>query len=191
MSAESLEHVEVRSRAELRAWLAKHHTQAETIWLVTYKKSVPEYYIGYDAVVEEALCFGWIDSRTGRVDEQRSKLLYSPRRRGSVWSKLNKDRVAKLEEAGLITAAGWKKIDEAKADGSWDALNEVDALITPPDLAKALKKAKAAAAFERLTPSQRRGLLDHLRQAKSPATREKRIVMLVERALAREKKSTE
>jgi uncharacterized protein YdeI (YjbR/CyaY-like superfamily) len=186
MAMDSLERVEVRSRPELRAWLAANFEQPASIWLVTYKKLVPEFYVSYDAVVEEALCFGWIDSRTGRVDERRSMLLLAPRKRGSSWSRANKERVERLAAAGSITPAGWAKIEAAKADGSWDALNEVDALIVPPDLAAALQQADALAAFEKLAPSLRRGLLDQLRQAKTPVTRAKRIGLLVERALPRE-----
>ena len=175
MGIADLERVTIESRAEWRRWLARNHQQAESIWLVSFKKKAGARYVSYAEIVEEALCFGWIDSRPAKLDEQRSMLLLSPRRAGSAWSKVNKERVARLEAAGLLAPPGLAKISAAKADGSWTALDEVEALVVPPDLARALRQAGLAQAFAALTPSRRRGSLDQLRQAKQPETRERRI----------------
>ncbi len=175
MALFDLERVEIQSRAGLRAWLAKNHQRSESVWLVTYKRSSP-YYVPYGDIVEEALCFGWIDSRPAKLDEQRSMLLLSPRRAGSAWSKLNKDRVARLTAAGLIAPPGQAKIDQAKRDKSWDALNAVDALQLPEDLSRALRRTKNAQAnFAAFPPSAKRGILDWIRGARTAATRQKRI----------------
>ena len=176
---DKLKRVTVRSRAEWRAWLQQNHAQTASIWLVSYKKIAGPLYLSYAEIVEEALCFGWIDSRPAKLDEKRSMLLLSPRRAGSAWSKINKERIARLEAQGLVAEPGWAKIRAAKADGSWSALDEVEAFVIPPDLASALRRAKLAAAFDALAPSRRRGWLDQLRQAKQPATRERRIAKLI------------
>lgn len=170
-----LPRVEVKSRAEWRQWLQTHHQQRESIWLVSYKRSSP-YYLSYAAIVEEALCFGWIDSRPAKLDSERSMLLLSPRKPGSNWSKLNKERVAALTAAGLMTPAGQAKIDQARRDGTWDALNSVDALEMPADLTAALRKHPPAEKnFAAFPPSNRRGILDWLLSAKTESTRGQRL----------------
>ncbi|QDT39772.1 YdeI/OmpD-associated family protein [Stratiformator vulcanicus] len=180
---DELEHVEVASRDEWRHWLAEHHEQSESIWLVTYRKAVPEKYLPYDAIVEEALCFGWIDSRPGKVDTERTKLLISPRKPGSPWSRLNKQRVERLESDGLMTPAGWAKIEQAKADGSWTVLDDVEDLVIPPDLAKALKQNRSAKQhFDAFPDSVKKGILWWIKSAKRSATREKRIAETVAKA---------
>ena len=96
----------VTSRAEWRSWLAEHHAASRSIWLVTYKKASAKPRVTYDEIVEEALCFGWIDSRSGTVDGERSKLRLGPHKRGSGWSRLDKQRVERLLASGLITEPG-------------------------------------------------------------------------------------
>jgi uncharacterized protein YdeI (YjbR/CyaY-like superfamily) len=170
-----LQRVEVKSRADWRNWLQANHRQAESIWLVSYKRSSP-HYLAYAEIVEEALCFGWIDSRPAKLDERRSMLLLSPRKPGSNWSKLNKDRVAALSAAGLIAPAGQAKIDQARRDGTWDALNSVDALEMPADLTAALRQHPPAETnFAAFPPSTRRGILDWLLSAKTESTRAQRL----------------
>ena len=177
------EHVEVRSRAEWRQWLEKHHAQAEPIWLVTYKKAQGELYVPYGDVVEEGLCFGWIDSRTRRLDEARTMLLFSPRRAGSAWSRSNKTRVARLEADGLMREPGRAKIEQAKADGSWSILDDVEDLVSPADLAAALAaNAEATRHFEAFTASSKKSLLWWIKSAKRPETRDKRVRQTVEYA---------
>lgn len=168
--------IEFRSRAELRHWLAANHTTAPAFWLVTFKKHVAEYCVPYGDVVEELLCFGWIDARTRRLDEDRTMLLVAPRRAGSTWSASNKKRITKLTKQELMTAAGQAKIDAAKADGSWSFLDDVENLVVPDDLAKALGKNKRARNnFQSFNPSSRKVILLWIKTAKREQTRAKRI----------------
>lgn len=163
-------------RAELRAWLAEHHAQPTGIWLVTYKKASGKPHLPYAEIVEEALCFGWIDSRSGAVDAERSKLWLAPRRRGSGWARTNKERVQRLLAAGLIEEPGLRVIEAAQSDGSWTALDEVERGIVPPDLQEALDALPPAAAeWESFSPSVRKGILQWIASAKRPETRAKRI----------------
>ncbi|MEL6939313.1 MAG: YdeI/OmpD-associated family protein [Cyanobacteria bacterium J06598_1] len=181
------EQVEVASRADWRNWLAAHYEQRESIWLITYKKHTGSRYLAYDAIVEEALCFGWIDSVPRKLDEDRTMLLLSPRKPKSVWSKLNKTRVEALLSKGLIMPPGLGKIEQAKADGSWVFLDDVEALIVPDDLAEALEaNAEAKQNFEAFSPSSKKGILQWIKMAKRTETRQKRIEKTA--AAARENK---
>lgn len=174
--AENLEQINVKSRADLRAWLAAHHQQSESIWLVTYKKAVADWYVEYDAVVEECLCFGWVDSLTRAKDEKRSMLLLAPRKEKSAWSASNKARVKKLLAADLMEPPGLAKIEAAKGNGMWEFLDDVEALISPPDLVEALENyPDAKAHFDAFPRSPKRGILEWIKQAKKPETRAKRI----------------
>jgi uncharacterized protein YdeI (YjbR/CyaY-like superfamily) len=169
------EQVQVESRAQWRAWLSANHTQTDSIWLVTFKKGKGPR-VAYDEIVDEAICFGWIDSRVAKLDEDRSMLLLSPRRAGSAWSKVNKERVNRVVAAGLMTAAGMVLIDQAKLDGTWDKLNDVDALIEPDDLKVALAGiAGARTNWDQFPPSSRRGILEWINAAKRPLTRQTRV----------------
>jgi uncharacterized protein YdeI (YjbR/CyaY-like superfamily) len=133
--------------------------------------------ISYAEAVEEALCFGWIDSKPGLVDDIKSKLYYSPRNPKSKWSALNKTRVDTLTAQGLIYPAGQKMIDLAKQTGTWDALNDVDNLLIPNDLQEALAALpNATAHFEAFPRSVKRGILEWIMNAKTTETRQKRIV---------------
>jgi uncharacterized protein YdeI (YjbR/CyaY-like superfamily) len=168
--------VQVNSRAELRAWLRDHHRQQESIWLVTFKKNKGPL-VPYDYIVEEAICFGWIDSRVAKLDQDRSMLLLSPRRAGSAWSKVNKERVDRLMPLGLMMPAGQALIDQAKRDGAWDRLNQVDALIVPPDLMAAFDATPGARPmWDRFPPSSRRGILEWINTAKRDETRAARVL---------------
>ncbi len=164
------------SRAEWRAWLAENHTRAEGVWLVSYKKATGKPRFEYDEAVEEALCFGWIDSKPNKLDEERSLLWFAPRKGGTGWSKPNKERVEKLLAAGLMTTAGLAKVEAAKADGAWTALDSIEALEVPPDLVEALASYPTATAyFDAFPRSVKRGILEWIAAAKTPATRTKRI----------------
>lgn len=167
--------VQIESRAGWRAWLTQNYRQDESIWLVTFKKNKGPY-VSYDEIVDEAICFGWIDSRVAKLDETRSMLLLSPRRGGSAWSKVNKDRVERVTLAGLMTPVGQLLIDQAKVDGTWDKLNDVDALIEPEDLQTALATTPGAQKYwDIFPPSSRRGILEWINAAKRPETRANRI----------------
>ena len=113
------EHFYAPDRATWRAWLEVNHTTARGVWLIYFKKESGKTRVSYDEAVEEALCFGWIDSVPNKIDEESYKQLFSPRNPKSRWSKLNKDRVARLEQEGLICEAGQKMIDLAKETGTW------------------------------------------------------------------------
>lgn len=177
------EKVTVESRQAWRKWLQEHHHQNESIWLVTYKKVAGALYLPYDEIVEEALCFGWIDSLPRRLDERRTMLLLSPRKLKSVWSKLNKQRVEQLIQQDLMTPAGLEKVEEAKADGSWIFLDDVEALVIPEDLALMLANDnRAKQHFEAFSPSVKKGILQWIKMAKRPQTRQQRIEKTVRMA---------
>ena len=164
------------SRGEWRAWLAANHTRTDGLWLVTYKVATGKPRVGYDEAVEEALCFGWVDSKANKLDDARSLLWFAPRKGGTGWSRPNKERVARLIAAGLMAPAGLAKVDAAKADGTWTMLDGVEALEVPPDLAAAFAKhPNAAAHFAAFPRSAKRGILEWILQAKRPDTRARRI----------------
>ena len=172
--------VEMKTRAEWRAWLERNHASHGPIWLATWKKDT-RHYVSYDDVVEEALCFGWIDSTARSLDAERSMLMLAPRRPKSVWSALNKRRIESLERNGLMTPAGRARIDAAKLDGSWAALDAVEALEMPADLGKALGK-KGSATFDAWPRSLRKQALYWISQARRPETRARRIAEVAEAA---------
>ena len=168
--------VHPKSRAEWRKWLEENQARKEGIWLISYKKDTGKPRFDYDESVEEALCFGWVDSKPAKLDDERSMLWFAPRKPKTNWSKLNKDRVEKMIKAGLMAPAGLAKVEAAKKDGSWNALDGVEALEIPPDLAKALSKNKTAKEyFEAFPRSVKRGILEWILNAKRPETRAKRI----------------
>ena len=168
--------VEVASRADLRAWLEAHHGQPSGVWLVSYRRADPDRYLPYGDIVEECLCFGWVDSLPRAKDELRSMLWISPRKPGSNWSKPNKDRVARLEALGLMTEAGRRMVEIAKSDGGWTRLDAVEALEVPDDLAAALDASPPARTrWDAFPRSVRRGVLEWLVNAKRPETRAARI----------------
>lgn len=165
-----------QNRAEWRAWLEANHQRDEGVWLIRYKKAAGKPILPVDDAVEEALCFGWIDSLPRALDDERTMLYFAPRKDGSNWSRLNKIRVEKMIAAGLMTSVGMVKIEAARADGSWDALNDVENLVIPPDLEAAFARyPQSIENFEAFPPSVRRGILEWILNAKRPATREKRI----------------
>ncbi len=138
--------VEIESRSAWRAWLTENHASCGSIWLVTYKKASGRAALSNDDIVEEALCFGWIDSLPRKLDEMRSMLMLWMRKPGSAWSALNKVRAERMIAAGFMQPAGLAAIAAAKADGSWSKLDSVEALAVPDDLAAALAAYPAARA---------------------------------------------
>lgn len=168
--------IQPKSRAEWREWLSSHHTQAEGVWLITFKKASGKPRLEYYEAVEEALCFGWVDSKGNKLDEERTMLWFSPRKKGSGWSKLNKSRIEKLITAKLMMPAGLAKIEAAKKDGSWSSLDSIEELEIPPDLEKSLAANKTAYKFFNEFPrSAKRAILFWIAGAKKPETRAKRI----------------
>jgi uncharacterized protein YdeI (YjbR/CyaY-like superfamily) len=177
--------VYVEDRAAWRRWLAEHHGSSPGIWLVFDKKASRADRLAYAAAVEEALCYGWIDSLVRRVDDARYVQLFTPRKPTSTWSLLNKDRVARLVEQGLMAEAGLAAIERAKANGTWTTLDAVEALVMPDDLAAALRRTKGAeAGFAAFSRSNRKAYLYWVNQAVRPETRAKRVAEVTRRSAA-------
>jgi uncharacterized protein YdeI (YjbR/CyaY-like superfamily) len=170
-----------RNRKAWRAWLQKHHETSPGIWLIYYKKESGKARVSYNDAVEEALCFGWIDSTMRPMDEERFIQRFTPRKPKSVWSALNKSRIEKMIEAGLMTPAGLEKIGLAKKNGSWTSIDHVENLEIPPDLQKAFNKNKKACKnFNNASRSYRKQVLYRVSSAKLPETRARRIAQAVE-----------
>ncbi|RIX28253.1 YdeI/OmpD-associated family protein [Amnibacterium setariae] len=173
--------VPVRDRAELRRWLEQHAATSSGVWLVVPKG--PDRTIDYAEIVEELLCFGWIDGQGRSFDEQRSLQYVAPRKPTSAWSRPNKERVERLLAAGLMRPAGQAVIDAAVASGRWTALDEVEQGIEPADLTAGLDAVPAArAAWDGFPRSARHALLEWLSTAKTAPTRERRIAAIVSEA---------
>jgi uncharacterized protein YdeI (YjbR/CyaY-like superfamily) len=163
----------------------RHHATSRGVWLITAKRGSGRSTIPYEAVVEEALCFGWIDSLPRSLDDERSMRLLTPRKPTSNWSRVNKQRVEKLIAEGRMTPAGRHAVDAAKASGRWQALDAVEALTVPPDLAHALLADPAAAAsWEAFPRSAKRAILEWIAAAKRPETRAGRVATTVSEAAA-------
>ena len=177
------------SKEKWRLWLDKNHSAVKEIWLVFYKKHTGRKSISYDASVEEALCFGWIDSIIKRIDEDKYARKFTPRNDGSVWSEVNKGRAEKMIKAGRMTPIGMKKIEAARESGRWEEADRKDLdFFIPPELQEALKKNPAAKAnFEKLPPSYRKRYLGWINSAKRPDTRTKRIKEAI-RTLSKDEK---
>ncbi len=170
--------VELSTRGEWRAWLAANHDEESEVWLVYHKKHTGTPSIEYGASVEEALCYGWIDSILRRLDDRRYARKFTPRRDGSVWSPSNKERVARMLEQGLMTEHGQAKVDAGKRSGRWDASPGPPKLKLEmsAEFAAALNgNAAAAATFEQLAPTYRKQFLAWIEVAKRPETKRKRI----------------
>ena len=161
---------------EWRAWLEQNHTTSSGVFVVFWKKATGRPAMTYDEMVEQALCFGWVDSRPAKLDDERSMLWFTPRKRGSGWARPNKLRIERMVAAGLMRPAGAAMIEAAKLDGSWTLLDTVEDLEIPADLAEALDAlGPARANFEAFPKSARRGILEWIAQAKTAPTRAKRV----------------
>ena len=164
------------SRRAWRAWLRKHNAALSGVWLVYSKRTAGRQPLSYDAAVEEALCFGWIDSIVRTIDERSYRQLFTPRKPGSTWSVPNKRRVASLIKRDRMTEAGMAKVRAAKRDGTWNALTKIDRLVLPAELTKAFRANKAArSGFDAWSLSTKRAVLWWLHTAKRPATRQARL----------------
>lgn len=165
-----------RTRAAWRKWLEAHHASSTGVWLVSFKKATGKSRVEYEQAVEEALCFGWIDSKPRKLDEARSMLWFAPRKARTGWSRPNKERVARMIQQERMAPAGLAKVAAAKADGSWSALDAVEALVIPHDLQAALAALPSAAEFFGKFPrSAKRGILEWIVNARRAETRQKRI----------------
>jgi uncharacterized protein YdeI (YjbR/CyaY-like superfamily) len=180
------EEVYAQDRTEWRAWLEEHHASAPGVWLNFYKKGSGQSGVSYDEAVEEALCFGWIDSKAVSLGGGRYKQVYTPRKPKSPWSGSNKERVARMLAAGLMTPAGLAAVAAAKADGRWEVYEDAIARPMPDDLAAALAtNPDAERHFATYKPGTRRQLILWVTQAKRPETRQKRIATILAAAAER------
>ncbi|QLF69904.1 YdeI/OmpD-associated family protein [Peteryoungia desertarenae] len=171
----SFAEVTALSRAEWSEWLRDHHATSESVWLV-YRKQSKGGQLTVDEAVEEALCWGWIDSLPRKRDDDFTMLLFSPRRANSNWSAVNKARVERAISSGRMQPQGLAVINEAKANGRWQALDDVEALVIPADLGDALDALPPARInFEAFPKSARRGILEWILNARTVETRAKRI----------------
>jgi uncharacterized protein YdeI (YjbR/CyaY-like superfamily) len=172
-----------KDRYEWRKWLEVNHEAEKSVWLLMYHKSCDKPSVYYDEAVEEALCFGWIDSKSVKQAHESSYLFFSKRNPKSNWSKANRERVAKLSEQGLIAPAGQKMIDLAKASGTWDALADVENCVIPNDLQQLFDENKMAYDnFLAFSPSAKKIILGWIYTAKRPETRQQRIAETVAQA---------
>ena len=178
-----------KNSREWRKWLEMNYDRENEAWLIHYKKRSGKSGVSYSEALDEALCFGWIDSRLKRIDEERFVLKYSPRKSKSVWSKVNKERAERLIEAGRMTDAGLAKIEEAKERGLWDTAytNKVRERM-PSDLKKALLTDKNVwNNFQGFANSYRNMYIGWVKSAKTEETRNRRIAEVVKRSLINKK----
>jgi uncharacterized protein YdeI (YjbR/CyaY-like superfamily) len=170
-------------RQEWRNWLMENHAASKGVWLVYHKKRSGKPSVSYDEAVEEALAFGWIDSTVNTIDGERYKQYFSPRHKGSIWSKINKRRVEKVIAEGRMTSAGLEKIEQAKKDGAWTILDDVEDMLMPPDLIEALQADPPPREhFDNYPDALKKQMLYWIASAKRPETREKRIRRVIEAA---------
>jgi uncharacterized protein YdeI (YjbR/CyaY-like superfamily) len=173
--------IQPAGRAEWREWLAANHRSSSGVWLVTWKSRTGQPTVVYEDAVEEALCFGWIDGVMNRLDDERLMQWFAPRRPQSTWAKTNKDRVARLEAAGLMTDAGREAVAIGRANGSWESLDIIDAFVVPDDLAAALASSPGARErFDASSAGVRRAALAWVYQAKRASTRATRVERIAE-----------
>jgi uncharacterized protein YdeI (YjbR/CyaY-like superfamily) len=174
--------IRAESEGDWRNWLEKNYNSDQSVWLIIYKKEsrIPSVY--YSEAVDQALCFGWIDSVPNKRDAESYFVLFSKRNPKSNWSQVNKNKIARLEKLGLIHESGRRMIELAKESGTWNALDKVDALEEPEDLMNLLNASSTALAnWQRLSKSYRRGVLEWLQSAKKSETRTKRLTQIGER----------
>ena len=184
----SLEQVYVADRAAWRQWLATHHATSPGIWLVFDKKSSRPDRLAYVDAVEEALCYGWIDSTVRTLDDARYVQLMAPRKPKSTWAATNKARVERLIAQGLMAEPGLASIERAKANGSWTSLDAVEAMVVPADLTKALRALPGAAKnFAAFSPSARKAYLHWISQAVRAETRAHRVAQVAQLAASNRK----
>jgi uncharacterized protein YdeI (YjbR/CyaY-like superfamily) len=178
----------IETREQWRAWLEAHHSEASGVFVVSWRPATGRLAVPYASLVEEALCFGWVDSRQVRLDEERTMLWFTPRRVGSGWARLNKERISRLITDGRMHPAGLAVIDAARADGSWELLDSVENLEVPKDLMDAFAlRPGARENFASFSRSVRRGILQWIATAKTPQTRARRVTETAERAAVGEK----
>jgi uncharacterized protein YdeI (YjbR/CyaY-like superfamily) len=175
-------------RATWRAWLEANHATARGVWLVTWRPRSGRVRLDYEEAIEEALCFGWVDSTGGHLDDERGKLYFAPRKSRSVWAASNKARIERLIGEGRMAPAGLAAIERAKANGWWEILDSAERLEVPGGLAAALEiRPPAAMNFAAFPPSARKMLLGWVAVAQRSETRSARIEKIAEAAARNER----
>jgi uncharacterized protein YdeI (YjbR/CyaY-like superfamily) len=175
IKTEHFEKVEVKSSEELRQWLLKNYAQKDSVWLVTYKKSEVGKYVSREEVLDELLCFGWIDGIRRKLDETRTMQLIAPRK-AQHWAKTYKDRAQKLMDENRMHEAGLQSIQSGKESGLWDFMDDVDNLVIPDDLNAALQQLEGAKGFfDQINDSSKRFVLRWIKLAKTQKTRMNRV----------------
>ncbi len=175
--------VQVEDREEWRSWLAGNHEEASGVWLVSWKKATGRPFVAYTDAVDEALCFGWVDSRPNKLDESRAMRLFTPRNPKSPWSRINKAKVHRLTERGRMAPAGMRSVEAAKANGAWTVYDKIEDLVIPPDLASALDgNDEAMAYFKNFPESSQKNILWWIKTAVKSETRAARVSATVELA---------
>jgi len=182
-----------KNRKEWRYWLEKNHKRVNEIWLIHYKKSSGKKNLNHFEAVEEAICFGWIDSKIKKIDEDRFILRYSPRKPKSLWSKINKETAEKMISFDKMTESGLEKIKQAKKHGYWNnAYTNLIKAKLPTDLKDALLEDKKAwNNFQNFKNSYRNTYIGWIRNAKTETTRKRRISEVVKRSLNNKKPGVE
>ena len=176
-----LKKVQPKSRAAWRAWLEKNHAASQGIWLVFAKKHTGLPSLSYEDAVQEALCFGWIDSLMKSIDDRFHRQMFTPRKPKSRWSATNKARLRKLMKTGAMAPAGLAAVEQAKKSGSWTGYASVDAMTIPPELKRALDaNAEAKKNWRTYSASAQRSFLHMVNDAKRPETREKRVKQIID-----------
>ena len=169
-----------KNTTEWRQWLEKNYDSSTGIYLIFYKVSSDKESMRWEEAVKEALCFGWIDSTVKRLDDERRRQYFCPRKPKSVWSKLNKTYIVQLTAENKMHESGSLKMIAAIKDGSWTALDDVENLVVPKDLQTAFDNSlEAYKNYQNFSPSYKKGYLYWLNQAKRAVTREKRITEIV------------
>lgn len=177
--------IEAESPNAWRSWLEAHHTTTASVWLIIYKKDSGVSSVHYPEAVDEALCYGWVDSKPNKRDEKSYYQFFSKRNPKSNWSRVNKNKVARLRAEGKMASAGEEMVRVAQETGTWTALDAVENLEVPGDLQQALDQNPSAQKYWEAFPrSAKRGILEWILQAKRPETREKRIAETTAKAAA-------
>lgn len=182
--SDEIAEIEAKDVAAFRKWLHHNHDRAPAVWLIMWKKDSGHPCIGFGDAIDQALCFGWVDSKVQSLDTNRYRQYFSPRKPGSGWSRINKAKIAALEAAGQMTDAGRKTVERARVDGTWTMLDGPEAGIVPEDLAAALDEADVRDVFEALTAGTRKAILTQLVTAKREATRANRIAKTIANLVA-------
>ncbi|RQO39377.1 hypothetical protein DBR39_10380 [Chryseobacterium sp. KBW03] len=183
MNKPEIEQFYPKTNQHLRTWLQKNHLTKDAVWIIFYKKNAGKPTVTWSDAVDEALCFGWIDSRAETIDDNTFRQYFCKRKHNSTWSKINKQKLEKLMSKGLMAPAGLEVIEIAKQNGSWTILDEVEELMIPSDLEEAFTKFdKSKDIFLTLSKSKKKYLLQWIALAKTEVTRQKRILEIAESA---------